>query len=48
MDLLFTFAEIICLILSCIFSVYYFQTKHFLMNNVLGISFCIQVSIMID
>ena len=41
-DARFTFAEIICLILSCIFSYYYFITKHFLMNNVLGISFCVQ------
>jgi minor histocompatibility antigen H13 len=41
-DARFTFAEMICLVLSTIFSYYYFQTKHFLMNNVLGISFCIQ------
>ena len=41
-DARFTFAEMICLVLSSIFSYYYFQTKHFLMNNVLGISFCIQ------
>ena len=41
-DARFTFAEIICLILSSIFSYYYFKTKHFLMNNVLGISFCVQ------
>ena len=41
-DARFTFAEIICLILSGIFSYYYFITKHFLLNNVLGISFCVQ------
>ena len=38
-DARFTFAEIICLILSCIFSYYYFITKHFLMNNVLAYPF---------
>jgi minor histocompatibility antigen H13 len=41
-DLTFTLAEFTSLFLSIIFSVYYFKTKHFLMNNVLGISFCIQ------
>ena len=41
-DALFTIAEFISLILAVIFSIVYFQTKHFLLNNVLGISFCIQ------
>lgn len=41
-DLSLTVAEAIALIPSAIFAYYYFITKHFLMNNVLGISFCIQ------
>ena len=41
-DARFTMAELVCLVLSSIFSFYYFKTKHFLMNNVLGISFCVQ------
>ena len=40
-DARFTLAEFVCLVLSSIFSFYYFKTKHFLMNNVLGISFCV-------
>jgi len=35
-------AEIISFILSTIFAVFYFKTKHFILNNVLGISFCVQ------
>ena len=42
LDCLFTIAELVCLVLSIIFSIYYFKTKHYLMNNILGISFCIQ------
>jgi len=42
LDARFTAAEMVCLVLSSVFSYYYFQTKHFLMNNVLGISFCVQ------
>ena len=41
-DARFTPAELVSLCLASVFSYYYFQTKHFLMNNVLGISFCIQ------
>jgi len=41
-DLLVTPAEIICLILSTIFSYIYFKTKHYMMNNIFGICFCIQ------
>lgn len=41
-DALFTTAEFISLIFATIFSIYYFKTKHFMMNNVLGISFCVQ------
>ena len=41
-DATFTVAEFFSMIGAIIFSVYYFKTKHFLMNNVLGISFCIQ------
>jgi minor histocompatibility antigen H13 len=35
-------SEIIALIPAIIFSYFYFKTKHFMMNNVLGISFCVQ------
>ncbi|RYH30246.1 hypothetical protein EON65_05790 [archaeon] len=41
-DALFTFAELVSLMISIIFSAVYFKTKHFMMNNILGISFCIQ------
>mmetsp|Transcript_15671 Transcript_15671/g.26149 ORF Transcript_15671/g.26149 Transcript_15671/m.26149 type:complete len:373 (+) Transcript_15671:101-1219(+) len=41
-DCLVTPAEILCLILSTIFSAVYFQTKHYMMNNIFGICFCIQ------
>eukprot|EP01036_Dinobryon_divergens_P032009 gene32009-41511_t len=36
------FSEILCLIIAIIFSGVYVKTKHFMMNNILGISFCIQ------
>ncbi len=42
LDCLVTPAEIVCLIISIIFSYFYFQTKHYMMNNIFGISFCIQ------
>jgi minor histocompatibility antigen H13 len=35
-------AEIVCMILAIVFSWFYFKTKHYMMNNVLGISLCIQ------
>jgi len=41
-DLRFTSAELVCLALSIVFSYYYFQTKHYMLNNIFGISFCIQ------
>lgn len=41
-DALFTPAELVSLVISIIFSVQYFRTKHYMMNNILGISFCIQ------
>lgn len=41
-DLEMSVPEMLALIPSVVFSYYYFKTKHFLMNNVLGISFCIQ------
>jgi minor histocompatibility antigen H13 len=41
-DCMFTVAEIVAIIISSIFSWQYVKTKHFLMNNVLSISFCIQ------
>lgn len=41
-DAEFTLAEFISMVPATIFSAYYVKTKHFMMNNVLGISFCIQ------
>jgi minor histocompatibility antigen H13 len=41
-DLQMTVPEMAALLPSVVFSYYYFKTKHFMMNNVLGISFCIQ------
>lgn len=41
-DALCTPAELVSLVISIIFSVQYFRTKHYMMNNILGISFCIQ------
>jgi hypothetical protein len=37
-------AEILSLLLSTIFSIVYFNTKHYMMNNIFGICFCIQVT----
>lgn len=42
LDLTLTIPELICLFPSAVFAYYYFRTKHFMMNNVLGISFCVQ------
>lgn len=41
-DATFTVAEFVSLAFAIIFSIYYFKTKNFLMNNLLGISFCVQ------
>ncbi len=41
-DAEFTVAEFVSMVPATIFSAYYVKTKHFLMNNVLGISFCVQ------
>lgn len=41
-DLRFTPAEWVALVLSSVFARYYIKTKHFLMNNMLAISFCVQ------
>lgn len=41
-DATFTLAEGICFIFATIFSVIYFQTKNYMMNNIFGISLCIQ------
>ena len=41
-DAEFTVAEFISMVPATIFSAYYVKTKHFMMNNVLGIAFCIQ------
>jgi minor histocompatibility antigen H13 len=42
LDFTFTFTQFLCFILATIFSIFYFKTKHFILNNVLGISFSIQ------
>lgn len=42
LDLTLTIPELIGLFPSAVFAYYYFHTKHFMMNNVLGISFCVQ------
>ena len=42
-DLTFTRAEQFCLLVSIVFAYTYYVTKHYMLNNVLGISFCIQV-----
>jgi minor histocompatibility antigen H13 len=41
-DALFNIPELISLILSSVFAVFYFKTKNYMLNNVLGISFCVQ------
>ena len=41
-DALFNTAELISLIPSMIISYQYFKTKHYMLNNFLGISFCVQ------
>jgi minor histocompatibility antigen H13 len=41
-DLTFTLAEGICFLCSIVFSYQYFHTKHYMMNNIFGISLCIQ------
>jgi hypothetical protein len=41
-DAEFTMAEFVSMVPATIFSVYYVKTKHFMMNNVMGISFCVQ------
>lgn len=38
----FTIAEFLAFIVSTILTGFYFQTKHYMLNNLLGISFCIQ------
>lgn len=38
----YTWGDIIALILSGVFCYFYFTTKHFMLNNIFGISFCIQ------
>lgn len=42
LDLRFNMAELVSMIPATIFSVIYIKTKHYMMNNVLGISFCVQ------
>jgi minor histocompatibility antigen H13 len=42
-DLTFTRAEQACFLISIVFAYTYYVTKHYMLNNVLGISFCIQV-----
>jgi len=41
-DCRLTVTEMISLVPSSVFAFYYFKTKHYMLNNVLGISFCIQ------
>jgi minor histocompatibility antigen H13 len=41
-EITFTLSDLISFICSIIFSYYYFMTKHYMLNNVFGISFCIQ------
>ena len=41
-DAEFTVAEFVGMVPATIFSAYYAKTKHFMMNNLLGISFCVQ------
>mmetsp|Transcript_35581 Transcript_35581/g.46940 ORF Transcript_35581/g.46940 Transcript_35581/m.46940 type:complete len:456 (-) Transcript_35581:220-1587(-) len=41
-DLKFTVSEMISLVFGAIFSAFYFKTKHWTLNNIFGISFCIQ------
>jgi minor histocompatibility antigen H13 len=41
-DLSLSISEMIAFIPSIIFSIFYFKTKHYMLNNVLGISFCVQ------
>ena len=38
----YTWSDIVSLIIAAIFCYFYFTTKHFLLNNIFGISFCIQ------
>lgn len=42
LDLRVTFSETLSLICGAVFSFYYFKTKHWTLNNIFGISFCIQ------
>lgn len=41
-DCMFNSAELVSLIPASLFTYYYLQTKHYMMNNLLGISFSIQ------
>lgn len=41
-DLTFTRAEQFCLVISIAFAYAYYVSKHYMLNNVLGISFCVQ------
>jgi minor histocompatibility antigen H13 len=41
-DISLSVSDIICLMLNVALAVLYFFTKHFMLNNILGISFCIQ------
>eukprot|EP01038_Epipyxis_sp_PR26KG_P003960 gene3960-5679_t len=41
-DCLCSLPDLFCLALSTVFSIVYFKTKHYMMNNIFGISFCLQ------
>ena len=46
-DLTFTRAEQFCLVLSVGFAYAYYVSKHYMLNNVFGISFCVQVKFLL-
>lgn len=41
-DLTFTFSDLVCYVLGGCFAFMYFKTKHWVMNNIFGVAFCIQ------
>lgn len=41
-DCLLTQAEMVCMVFATIFAYFYFKTKHYMLNNIFGICFCIQ------
>lgn len=41
-DCLLTLSDLLCLFPASVLAYYYFHTKHYMLNNIFGISFCIQ------